>query len=61
MPTNLRYHADEPARVQPEAEAMKLAFFNNVSTALNMSTFPLMSRTHGWQMVLQKANRWRRI
>ncbi|KAF2748794.1 amidase signature enzyme [Sporormia fimetaria CBS 119925] len=38
MPTHLLYYADEPALVQPEAEAMKLAFFANVSTVLNMTT-----------------------
>lgn len=38
MPNNLLYYADEPALVQPEAEAMKLAFFDKVVTALNMTT-----------------------
>ncbi|KAF2029733.1 hypothetical protein EK21DRAFT_89516 [Setomelanomma holmii] len=34
----LLYFADEPALTQPEAEALKLQFFANVSAALNMST-----------------------
>lgn len=38
LPEQLLYYADEPALVQPEAEAMKLAFFANVSAALGMKT-----------------------
>lgn len=38
MPSNLLYFADEPALVQPEAEAMKLEFFDQVAAAFNMST-----------------------
>lgn len=37
MPSNLLYYADEEL-TQPAAEAMKNAFFANVSAALNMST-----------------------
>ncbi|KAF2636897.1 amidase signature enzyme, partial [Massarina eburnea CBS 473.64] len=38
LPSSLLYYADEPALTQPEAEAMKLAFFANISKVLNMST-----------------------
>lgn len=38
FPSNLLYYADEPKLTQPAAEAMKLQFFANVSSALNMST-----------------------
>lgn len=38
LPGQLLYYADEAPLVQPEAEAMKLAFFANVSAALDMST-----------------------
>jgi Asp-tRNA(Asn)/Glu-tRNA(Gln) amidotransferase A subunit family amidase len=47
MPSNLLYYADEPALVQPEAEAMKLAFFANVSAALNM-TESSINVTQNW-------------
>jgi Asp-tRNA(Asn)/Glu-tRNA(Gln) amidotransferase A subunit family amidase len=38
LPTKMLYYADEPALTQPEAEAMKLSFFANVSAALNLTT-----------------------
>ncbi|KAF1940448.1 amidase signature enzyme [Clathrospora elynae] len=38
LPSSFLYYADEPALVQPEAEAMKLQFFSKVSSALNMTT-----------------------
>jgi Asp-tRNA(Asn)/Glu-tRNA(Gln) amidotransferase A subunit family amidase len=38
FPTQIQYWSDEPALNQTAAEDMKLAFFANVSSALNMST-----------------------
>jgi Asp-tRNA(Asn)/Glu-tRNA(Gln) amidotransferase A subunit family amidase len=50
MPSNLLYFADEPALVQPEAEAMKLDFFAKVAASLNMSTSSV-NVTERWNAV----------
>jgi Asp-tRNA(Asn)/Glu-tRNA(Gln) amidotransferase A subunit family amidase len=47
LPSQLLYYADELPLVQPEAEAMKLAFFANVSDALNFST-STVNMTETW-------------
>lgn len=47
LPAQLLYYADEAPLVQPEAEAMKLAFFAKVSAAMNLSTSSI-NMTEKW-------------
>ncbi|PVI03451.1 amidase signature enzyme [Periconia macrospinosa] len=47
LPSQLLYYADEAPLAQPEAEAMKLAFFSKVEAALNFSTSSI-NMTETW-------------
>ncbi|KAF1966186.1 hypothetical protein BU23DRAFT_663829 [Bimuria novae-zelandiae CBS 107.79] len=47
LPSQLLYYANEAPLVQPEAEALKLAFFANVSAALNLSASSI-NMTENW-------------